>query len=263
MNFVFLSKLLPLFVYPLGLSCLLLISSLIIWWKRPKWTPFPIMLAFLILYISSNPLISDTIMRSLEWKYNYKEELPTTEAIIILGGGIKSGIDPQLMRDLGIQGDRVIYGGKLYLEKKAPLIIVTGGRIQWLGKGIPEAKEMSNILQKMGVPASAIIEEPLALNTYENAVNVRKILEKLKINKILLVTSAFHIPRALMVFKHQGIDVIPAPTGFSVSKNNHWFENSIQLNLLYFFPDSQRLSQTTVAIKEYLGILVYKLKGWL
>jgi uncharacterized SAM-binding protein YcdF (DUF218 family) len=202
-------------------------------------------------------------VRSLEWKYKYYNDLPQAEAIVVLGGGTKSRIDPKLMIDLGIQGDRVIYGGKLYLQKKAPLIIVTGGRLEWLGEGLSEAAEMTKILQKMGIPASAIIQENKAINTYENAVNVRQILNKLGINKVLLVTSALHIPRSLMIFKHQGIDAIPAPTDFLVSNESTFFENSFQINLISSFPDLGSLYQTTIALKEYIGIIVYKLKGWL
>lgn len=263
MNFIFWSKLLPLFFYPLGLVCLLLIISLIIWWKRPAWTPIPIMLALLILFLSSNSLSSNFIVRSLELKYFNEGELPQAEAIVVLGGGTQFITSPKLIRDLGEQVDRVFYAAKLYHEKKAPLIIATGGRIAWLGNGMSEATQMANILIKMDVPSSAIVKEPNAINTYENGVNVRKILDRLKINKVLLVTSALHMPRSIMVFENQGIKVIPAPTDFLVSPKSNFFNNSLQVNILSFFPDPESLSRTTQAIKEYIGILIYQLKGWI
>lgn len=263
MNFVFLSKFLPLFVYPLGLVCILLFIALVIWWKRPAWTPIPVMFAFLILFISSNTLCSSFLVRSLEWKYEYQKELPNAEAIVVLGGGTKWTNDLRLMVHFGEKLDRVVYAAKLYHENKAPLIIATGGKIQWLGSKDSEASEMAIILEQLDVPVSAIIQEPFALNTYENAVNVRKILNQLGINNILLVTSALHMPRSILVFQNQDIQVIPAPTDFFVSENDDFFENSIQINILNSLPNLYSLSQTTKAIKEYLGIVVYSLRGWI
>ena len=77
-------------------------------------------------------------------------------------------------------GDRVLYGAKLYRDGKAPIVIVSGGRIGWLGGGLPESTDMGTLLAMMGVPDSAIIEEPNSLNTYENAVNVQKILDQMQ-----------------------------------------------------------------------------------
>lgn len=263
MDFIFLSKLLPLFIYPLGLSCILLLVSLIIWWKRPAWTPIPLTLAFLILFISSNSVTSNAILRSLEWHYSYQENLPKADAIIILGGGRRSNLFPNLSDNLSNQEDRIFYGAKLFHQKKAPLIIVTGGRIKWLGGDISEAQEMADILIKMDVPSNAILKENFAVNTYENAINVKPILQKFNINKVLLVTSAIHIPRSMMIFRKQNINVIPAPTDFLVSKKSHFFDSSFEVQIISFLPNSESLTRTTKAIKEYVGIFIYWLKGWL
>lgn len=123
---------------------------------------------------------------------------------------------------------------------------------------------MANILSQIGVPASAIIQDPDSLNTYENAVNVRKILNSRDIRQILLVTSAMHMPRSLLIFKHQGIAAIPAPTDFLVSNNQiQALNSSPQATLLNLLPDSDRLEHFTRALKEYVGLFVYRLRGWL
>ncbi|MGL5196996.1 MAG: YdcF family protein, partial [Chroococcales cyanobacterium] len=117
----------------------------------------------------------------------------------------------------------------------------------------------------MGVPPSAILLEPYSLNTYQNAVEVRKLLEARNIEKrVLLVTSATHMPRSLRIFQRQGIDAIPAPTDFLVSQqeldelSESW--QSVTLNIL---PDASRLQQTTQSLKEYIGTAIYRLRGWL
>lgn len=130
MDFLFLSKLLPLFFYPLGLACLLILISLIIWWKYPRLTPIPLVFAVIILLISSNIWFSNWLLKSLEWQYSPNtNELPTAEAIVILGGCTKSAIYPRPMVDISEHGDRIFYGAKLYNLGKAPIIIPSGGRI--------------------------------------------------------------------------------------------------------------------------------------
>ena len=123
---------------------------------------------------------------------------------------------------------------------------------------------MAILMELMGIPRSAMVLESKALNTYENAVQVKEILEQKNIKQILLVTSAVHMPRSLAIFRHQGIDAIPAPTDFTVSDRN-LIENqlSTQSRILGLIPAADNLSNTTQAIREYIGIFVYRLKGWL
>lgn len=263
MNFFFLSKLLPLFLYPLGLSCFLLLLSLVCWWFAPRWMPLPILLALIILLTASNADVSNLLVRSLEHQNIPQGELPSADAIVLLGGATKPAIPPRPMVDVNEQGDRVLYAAKLYLDKKAPLIIASGGRIDWEGgtaesSRVSEAADMAQLLILMGVPKEAIIEEPTSLNTYENAINVQKILQEKGINQILLVTSALHMPRSLAIFQRLGIKAIAAPTDFFISEEDE------KLTSAFFeiLPDADRLAISTKAIKEYIGLIVYRLKGW-
>ncbi len=143
--------------------------------------------------------------------------------------------------------------------------MLLGGRIEWLSgkQGNPEAVDMRELLMMLGVPKDAIILEPNSLNTYQNAVNTREILEQRQINRILLVTSAFHMPRAVAIFEKQNFEVIPAPTDFLVTENSISSINSLETNLLNLLPSPMYLEHTTLAMKEYIGIFVYHIKGWL
>ncbi|ACK64537.1 protein of unknown function DUF218 [Rippkaea orientalis PCC 8801] len=263
-NFLFLSKILPLFLYPLGLSCLLLLVALILFWKRPNWTPFPVAFALVILLISSNAWVSSALIQSLEQQISPPVIIPQAEVIVVLGGATKSPVKPRPMVDVNEHGDRLFYAAKLYLDQKAPLIIASGGRISWSGNSRPESEDMAQLLQMLGVPSQAIIQEPNSLNTYENAINVKQILDNLGIKKVLLVTSAFHLPRARLIFEKLGINVIGTPTDYFVTEidetNN---QTSIEGFILGLLPDAHRLSLTTLALKEYIGTFIYRLKGWL
>lgn len=264
MSFLFLSKLLPLFVYPLGLSCLLLLISLWFCYQRSRWSLLPVLLALVILMTASNIRFSNSLVTSLERQYLPQKNMPTAEAIVVLGGATRNQEFPRILPDLNDRGDRILYAVKLYKDGAAPLILLTGGRIQWYGRDSSEAESMAEIIEVMGVPRDAILLESRALNTYENAVYSKEILDRRNIDKIILVTSASHMPRSLAIFKKQGINAIPAPTDFLVSDRN-LTENkfSTESQILSFFPNTESLDRTTQAFKEYIGTYIYQLRGWL
>ncbi len=262
--FLYLSKLLPLFFYPLGLACVILVVALLTIWKRPRTAAFCIAFALLILLGTSNAWVSRYLVRSLEWQNIPSTQLPTAEAIVVLGGATRSAFLPRPTVDLSESGDRVIYAAQLYRQKKAPFIILSGGRIEWFGKGTPESQDMAAILSSIGIPAQALIQEPDSLTTYQNAVNVKKILESRGIKKVLLITSAIHMPRSLLIFQKQNIDVIPAPTDFLVSYGElQELTSTPKSAILNLIPDTTNIDQFTSALKEYIGIVVYRLRGWL
>jgi uncharacterized SAM-binding protein YcdF (DUF218 family) len=221
-------------------------------------------LALIILLVSSNGWVSNSLVQSLEWQHIPKGILPTADAIVVLGGATKSAFPPRPGVDLSEEGDRIFYGAQLYREGKAPFVIASGGRIAWRGSGSPESADMAEILKTLGVPDSAILQDPTSLNTYQNAVNVKKILTEREFRRVLLVTSAMHMPRSLRIFQRQGIEAIPAPTDFLVTQHNlDELSNSSQSTVLTLIPDTNHLDMTTRALKEYLGTLIYRLRGWL
>ncbi|HTL88763.1 MAG TPA: YdcF family protein [Leptolyngbya sp.] len=258
--FLFLSKLLPLFLYPLGLSCLLLILTLIlIWKKRSRLALIPVMLTLLILLLSSSAWVSNAIVESLEFQYITQGDLPTADAIVVLGGATESPLPPRPWIEIKEEGDRVLYGAKLYRAQKAPKLILSGGRIDWRPSSSSEAEDMAVLMETMGVPRSAMLLEPNSLNTRENAVNSLEIMKAQNIRKILLVTSAMHMPRSMMIFKKLGIDAIAAPTDYSSTFDR---PSTLEAKILDTLPDADQIRRTTRAMKEYIGILIYQLRGW-
>ncbi|MBF2078029.1 MAG: YdcF family protein [Synechococcales cyanobacterium T60_A2020_003] len=261
---LFISKLLPLFVYPLGLGCVLIVVALVTMWKKPRWAAISLILALLVLGLGGNGWVTTQWVRSLEQQYRPLAEIPEAEAIVVLGGATHPWIPPRPWVEVMESGDRPLYAARLYRQKKAPLVILSGGRVDWYGKQRPESSDMAELMETMGVPATAIVEEPDSLNTYENAVNVKKILDQRSIKHILLVTSAMHMPRSLKIFQKQGIEAIPAPTDFLIPDPvDDAREISFEARLLDSLPSSKYLEQTTQAIKEHIGYVIYALRGWL
>jgi uncharacterized SAM-binding protein YcdF (DUF218 family) len=263
--FIYLSKLLPLFVYPLGLALIFLIIAMV---AKPgsKWVKYSVITAFIILLIGGNGWFSTILVRSLEWQYLPPEELPEGEMIVVLGGGTGAVQYPRRFVELGDTADRVTYASSLYHQGAAPKILLSGGYIPFLGEndGSP-AENMAVIFGLLGVPEDAIIIEKESLNTYENAIFTKEILDSLGIHKIILVTSAQHMPRAMALFTKQGLDVSPAPTDFSVTQAD-WqqlWELKLQIQIFNLIPSASNLSATTSAMKEYMGIFMYKLRGWI
>lgn len=261
--FLFLSKLLPQFIYPLGLSCLSLIGALFTLWKRPRLATVFIVVALLLLLIPSNSWTATQMVRSLEWQYLPAANLPTADAIVVLGGATRPQVYPRPWIDVADEGDRILHGARLYLQGKAPLLILSGGRIDWQNNAASESADMAQLAISLGVPASAILQDPTSLNTYENAVNVRQILQARQINRVLLVTSALHMPRSIAIFRKQGIEAIPAATNFLISQAELQTPSTPQETILNLLPDSQNLHRFTRAMKEYVGIAIYRLRGWL
>jgi len=261
--FLFLSKFLPIFVYPLSLAAILILLAFV--FRKSKWRKRFMIIAILLIWVGGNGWVTGALVKSLEWQYLPVAEIPQADAIVILGGGTQPPQFPRPSPEVGEAGDRVIYGARLYREGKAPLALVTGGRLPWSFEREGSAQEMAELLTFMGVPEEAILLEGKSTNTYENAVFTREILAPMGINRIILVTSAIHMPRSVAIFEKQGFEVIPAPTDFIVAQPEEGLPFSqVWPNYLFgLFPSAGNLNQTTLALKEYLGILTYWARGWL
>lgn len=263
--FVYLSKLLPLFVYPLGLACIMLILALLFKKQRRNRAGL-IIAALLLLWLGSNRWVSFALARSLEWRYLPTDPMPKAEVIVVLGGGTESGDSPRPMTEVNSAGDRILYAARLYKEGIAPHILVSGGNVEFsTSRGDTPAEEMTELLLLIGIPSDVIWQQPNSENTYEDALYSAKILKEKEIQRIILVTSAIHMPRSVALFEKQGIEVVPAPVDFTVTEQN-WhstFKPGADEALIYLMPNASSLGLTTNALKEYLGLLIYGLRGWL
>jgi uncharacterized SAM-binding protein YcdF (DUF218 family) len=263
--FIFLSKFLPVLVYPICLACILLIISLFLRERRRAETVL-VLAALVVLWIGGNRWVSMSLTRSLEWQYLPPADAPKVDAIVVLGGSTDAAQYPRPMVDLNSAGDRILYAADLYSQGKAPFILLSGGNIEWQGtrKSTPAA-EMAVIMGMLGVPKDALWLQDKSQNTHEDAVFSAQMLAEKGAHRILLVTSALHMPRSMALFKKQGIDVIPAPTDYRITETS-WADlssGSIQSFIINFFPDVFEMGTTVTALKEYFGIAVYKLMGWI
>ncbi len=268
MMFVFLSKFLPLLLYPLGLIWLLLIAYLFITrknaqGKRGRWI---IILVVMIIFLGGNRWVPAMMARTLEWRYLPPSHLPANSTIVLLGGGTESQQYPRQMTETNGAGDRVLYAAKLYQSGVADQILLSGGNIEWSGtRTTTPAQDMEELLLMLNVPQDALILQSRSRNTAEDALFSSEILQEKNIKEIILVTSASHMMRSVALFEKQGISVIPAPTDYSITYDswNSLWQPTFQDLLIGLVPNAGNFSDVTYVLKEYLGFFVYYLRGWL
>jgi uncharacterized SAM-binding protein YcdF (DUF218 family) len=263
--FVFLSKLLPLFVYPIGLLTVLVALALI-FGKRERFRKFVLITALVMLFLTGNKWLAYSAAKALEWQYLPLEEIPQAEAIVVLGGATMAAEYPRTGVEVNAAGDRVLYAAELYQQGKAPIILASGGSIAWQQEGqSTPALEMAILMQRLGVPEEDIVLQNRSYNTHEDATYSTELLKEMGITKIILVTSAMHMPRSVALFQHEGLEVIPAPTDYRVTTSG-WEELwKLQFpeTILNLIPSESNMSLLTATMKEYMGMVVYRLRGWL
>jgi uncharacterized SAM-binding protein YcdF (DUF218 family) len=149
----------------------------------------------------------------------------------------------------------VWHAARLYEAGKAPLIVASGGTLPWKDQEFREAPVMQRLLVSWGVPADSILLESTSANTYQNATNTAEVVAERGIDRVLLVTSALHMRRALATFRSVGIEAVPAATDYRVVEG--------RTTLLDLLPSAGALDGSTAAIREYVGYIVYDWRGWI
>jgi len=259
MDWVYLSKLIPLFLYPLNLAFLLLIMAIIFLRWRKKRTAYVLsFVSILILVISALPQTPYYLIKKLERKFPVflVADAPEADAVLILGGAVALPQFPRQDLELVGASDRIRYAGQLYKAQKAEKIVIAGGNV-FPQEGIRgEAYYIAQLLIEWGVPAEDILFEEKSRNTYQNAVFAKPLLQQNDLKSVLLVTSATHMPRAYAVFAKQEIDVIAAPTDYLITDNDN-------PRVFNWIPTASALSGTTWILKEYLGWWYYRFRGYI
>jgi uncharacterized SAM-binding protein YcdF (DUF218 family) len=209
-----------------------------------------LVLAVAHVVILSFPPVSDALMGSLESQSRAAEARAPTccyDAIVVLGGGIGAAHPPELpYPHLNDGADRVWQAARLWKRGVAPRIIVSGGSFLAQNGGPPttEADAMRVFLIDLGVPGDVITDEGKALNTIENIRNVRAIVGK---GRVALVTSAYHMPRALQLAALAGLDVGAFPTDYQVVPE-------ARLPWDNWLPSIGGLSQSNLALREFVAL---------
>lgn len=243
-------------IIPLNLCVTLVVLGLVLGLLRWRKTAGALIAAGLIWVFSwSLPATSLWLGGALEKRYPYlaPQTAPTADAIVVLGGNTANGrANWFLPYEKETAVVRVDVATDLYLAGRAPKVVLSGGALEG---SVSEAQGMAHRMRQRGVPDSALVLENASRNTYENAALTEDTLRANHIDKVLLVTSALHMPRAMAAFSKQGVEVIaaPAPPQIVLPPGS---------GIAPWMPDTRTLDASRSIIKEYAGLLVYWLRGW-
>ena len=240
---IYVSKIIQALVQPINIFIFLVFIALIKGKKLLIWV------ALVFLYVLSIPFFSDNFFSWVENSGSRKEfnELTHADAIVVLSGmTISIKTSHEIIREW-TDPDRFYGGVELWKIKKAPMLIFTRGRMQW-SKGPFECDFLTQKAIEMGVDSSKIMLTGVSETTEDESRKVRECLVG-KSRKIILVTSAFHMPRAKRLFEKEGFGVQTYPVDFKVG------EKKITAN--DFLPSSSALEMTSKGIREFFGRVVY------
>jgi uncharacterized SAM-binding protein YcdF (DUF218 family) len=232
---------------PLNLLVLLAFGACLLHSRFATYGRRLIWLAIASLYLLATPLVGHTLLATLQEPYN-APAYADAQAIVVLGGGVYHDA-PEYGGDTvrSYSLERLRYAARLQHASGLPLL-ASGGRPEG---GEAESLAMWSTLRKdFGVDTRWV--EITSLNTGESARNSYAILQPSGSTCILLVTHAWHMPRARAAFEKAGFTVIAAPTVYVTER---------KLTVLDFLPSTKGLMQSHIALHEWIGILWYKLKG--
>lgn len=269
-----LSKLLPLAVYPLGLALLLHLAALL--GHRRRWAPWLSSAGLALLWLAATPLVSRELLWGLEEQATRltPRTLPRADAVLVLGGGLRPALAPRRRVELAEAGDRLLTGIDLLRQGLAPVLVVSGGRVSFTSSdpAPPEMDAAARLAQELGVPAGRILrnaglEPDGPRTTAEEAQAIARLAKQQGWRSLLLVTSATHLPRALASFQRHlpadsGVRLIPVACDYQLPQRDQIGRTTAASAVLSLLPNADSLASTTAALKEHIGLQVYRLRGW-
>ena len=246
------TRLIESFILPPGGPLVLGFLGLILW--KLGFGRRLFVLALLLLWVFCLPITAGLLMSGLE-RYPALQpndiEASQAQAIVVLGGGRIRDAQEYGGRDTVNQRSfyRLRYAANLARQSGLP--VIPSGGIAIRGNQA-EARIAAKILEEeFGVTVDQI--EHRSHTTWENALYTAQLMKKEGLTKVFLVTEAFHMPRSIYAFEHQGLEVIPAPTHFKHLPDERYALSDI-------LPSAKALSYSADALHEYLGLLWYRLR---
>jgi uncharacterized SAM-binding protein YcdF (DUF218 family) len=253
--FFYLSKVFWFFIQPLNLTIFLLLAGLVAAMiGRRRLAVTGSVLAFLILGLSAWTSLGAMMLNPLEERFARPPLPEKVDGIVVLGGGFEGAIN--LARggyELNSGGDRMVETAILARRFPTARVVVSGGTGELFLEGEGDAATAPRLLTAFGVTADRLILENKSRNTYENAVFTKELVTSKPGETWLLVTSAFHMPRAKALFDKAGFATIPWPVDYRTTGREG----------IGLFRDNpaDSLQVTTMAIREWIGLFAYWISG--
>jgi len=242
---IYLHKILPALLSPTVIGIVVLA---ILFFQGRHWKSLLVLVTVSVLI---TPVISNFSVRYIEkdWSPTTPEQAEKTDVIIVLSGMLKSGKNHEQLE--WEDADRFLSGIDLFKEGKGDLLMFTRGLLPWSKNSVSEGEILKIRAIEFGIPEKYILLTEYAENTEQEAISARRTLPD-TIQRITLVTSAFHMNRAKLVFEKSGLLVNPFPVDFK--------QNFDQFTIMDLIPGSAGIDQWSWVCREIMGRMYYRIK---
>jgi uncharacterized SAM-binding protein YcdF (DUF218 family) len=253
-------KLLAVLLQPLTLVWLLLGGWLLVkLWQR-AWSALvaPLLAWGILSVVACTPAVS-LLMSKLEDQTPkvVLEDLEAADAIVCLGGGAEPSLTEPTRLHLKTGADRIATGLALLAMRKAPLLVLGGGGYREAGQTYAESEQLLLTLKRLQVPTEGMMSLGVCADTHDEAEKVAALMRLGKWKRVLLVTSAYHMPRAMATFEKAGVPVVAVPCNYVSSVNRigdlRWWH----------LPHVEAFGMFGTWFHEVAGTWVYRWRGWL
>jgi len=247
---LFLHKLLPIFFLPFGVVCALMLVAL---WKKKWW---PGLLALAVFYFASTPFVANFLLGRLESLYPPVKlaDVAPADGVYVLGGILNRLPKPGELPNWADTSERFDGGVELVKAGKAVWLILPGGRWTVDGREVIEGEVMRSLAEARGVPPGRILVADVVENTRDEARVLAALMQARGWKRLLIVTSAWHMPRAAHLFQKTGVNFTPFPVDYTVQPGG-------QVQPADFVPHATAWEQTERALRECYGYAFYFLTG--
>lgn len=235
----------------LAVGLLLLLSPRARWWGR-RWLGV-LLLLYVVLSLQGT---SDLLVAGLSVPHRpirTAADAPDVRVVVVLSNGAHDVTEGGRRRWVvnALSDFNASEGARVFRALGHPIVIASGGRATGTGTGPPESQALAAALERHGVPAGRIVQDPTSRTTREQAVNVGRLLRDLGQSPFVLVTVPEHMRRAAAAFRAQGLDPIPSPSALRWGGTPFWL------------PTRSALRGSAGALHEYAALAFYRLEGWI
>lgn len=254
--FFYVSNILGFFTQPSNfIAAICVIGLVLVLWNKHRLGTWLVTLGVLLLLVFGYSPLSNVLLLSLTERFpQWKDDGRAPDGIIVLGGAIDA--DSTAARnslEINSAGERVT--AMLELARRYPQakIVFTGGASSLIETTLSEAPVAGDVLRQFGVAPERVMLETDSRTTEENATYTARLVHPKPGERWLLVTSAWHMPRSIGVFRKAGFDVEAYPVDW---RTRGWIDAGET-----FYVVSAGLSRADAAMHEWVGLLAYRLAG--
>ena len=251
--FFLLSKFLNWFVYPLSLLFLGLFVILVFY--RRRYTRWGLAFVLLLLYGMSTMITVQPLMRWLEGSRPSPELHQHYDVAIVLTGMVALRRSRPGHLEFNEHVERILEGISLVKRGIADKLLIAGGSGDPFDRRLSEARVLRTFALEFGLRDEQVLLEEVSRNTYESAVNATRIIRAGHYRQLVLITSAAHMYRAAATFHKQGLFPQPYPVDFQT--------NGGGIHLFDFLPSVRALDVMTDVVHELIGLVMYRLQGYI